>query len=82
MLNKHGKYYSIMHGSIQELSQELNGSMIRTVPSDNVVVNVPERLTNIERGSLNTEKLVKYLIYLISSLSQHETMQFHLYLLN
>ena len=41
MLDKHyGKYYSIMHNSIEELPQELNGSMIRTISSDDVVANV------------------------------------------
>ena len=67
--NKHyGKYYSIMHDSIQKFSQELNGSMIRTVSSDNNVVNVPWSLTNIEGETLNVEKLVKHLIDLIASI--------------
>ena len=68
MLNKHyGKYYFIMHDSIQKFSQELNGSMIRTVSLDNNVVKVPWSLANIERGSLNAEKLVKHLTDLLTS---------------
>ena len=42
MLNKHyGKYYYIIQESIQKFPQELNGSMIRTVSSNDIVVNVP-----------------------------------------
>ena len=54
MLNKYcGKYYSIMHDSIQKFSQELNRSMIRSVSSNNNVVNVPWSFTNIETSDLS-----------------------------
>ena len=42
MLSKHyGKYYYIIQESIQKFPQELNGSMIRTVSSNDIIVNVP-----------------------------------------
>ena len=60
---EYGKYYSIIHDSIQMFSKELNAVFLRTVLMDNGVkiVNIPWGLTEIDGGSLDSEKLVTHL---------------------
>ena len=56
-----------MHDGIQKFDMELNGVMIRTLPSNMKVTVVPWMLKEIPSGSLNAEKLVTHLIDVIKS---------------
>ena len=63
-----GKIFSLMHDGIQKFSRELNGVMVRTLSEEMDVITVPWKLTEIEGGSLNSDKLVDHLIRMIGSI--------------
>ena len=64
---KSNDLYSFMHDGIQKFGRELNGVFTRTLSLDMEVLNVPWSLSEIEGGSLNSEKLVTHVFEVIKS---------------
>ena len=67
-----GKFYSIMHKGIQKFSKELNGCYVGTISPNNKIVIMPWALSEIPGGSMNAEKLVAYIIQIISQVKPVE----------
>ena len=69
----YGKYYSIMHDEIMKFPWDLNGVFVRLLLSQREkrlsTANLLWCLTEISRGSLNSDKLVEQIISIISSVN-------------
>ena len=71
-----GKYFSIMHVGIQKFSKKVTGVYVRTRSSTSFtskslsteILSIPSRLTEIDGGSLNAQKLVHYIINTLSTI--------------